>query len=418
MLGLGFSAPTPDPINGIEAEVVVVNSKEELKELGEAGQVKGRIVLFNKKFESYSADVQHRTYGATWAQEHGAVAVLVRSIAPFSLQSPHAGNSLAAKIPAASITAEDAELLARSLNRHQENPKEFPEWPKVKLAMNAKTELKSRTSRNIIIELKGREVPEEVIAVGGHIDSWDVGSGAVDDGAGTFIAWETLRQLSKLERPPRRTVRAVFWTSEENGSPGGRVYAANHPETNSSRHVFAFESDNGVFDPYGIQFTGGRRNGEEIPSTESFDFMTAAGEHFLASREDLGYPGAGHYVLPNGGGADIAPLCRQGVACAQFAPADPFPLPYSTSPYAAQKPVEEEEEENAHHRRHGRHHRKHRRQGKNELDQPRRPIDGGYFYYHHTEADNMNAFTPDQVKNSAAVMAIWTYIVAESRVEL
>ncbi|KAF9215349.1 hypothetical protein BGZ59_001611 [Podila verticillata] len=419
MLGLGFSVPTPDPINGLEAEVVVVRSKEELEELGEAGQLKGRIVLFNKKFESYGADVPHRTYGATWAQEHGAVAVLVRSIAPFSLQTPHAGNSLAAKIPAASITAEDAELLARSLKRHQENPKEFPEWPKVKLAMNAKTELKSRTSRNIIIELKGREAPEEVIAVGGHIDSWDVGSGAVDDGAGTFIAWETLRQLSKLERPPRRTVRAVFWTSEENGSPGGRVYAANHPETNSSRHVFAFESDSGVFDPYGIRFTGGRHNGEEDPSTESFDFMAAAGEHFLASREDLGYPGAGHYILPNGSGADIAPLCRQGVACAQFVPADPFPLTYSTSPYAAPKPVEEEEEEeNAHHRRHGRHHRKHSHHGKHELDQPRRPIDGGYFYYHHTEADNMNAFTPDQVKNSVAVMAIWTYIVAESRVEL
>ncbi|KAG0339971.1 hypothetical protein BG000_000980 [Podila horticola] len=417
MLGLGFSAPTPDPVNGIEAEVIVVRSKEELDVLGEAGQLKDRIVLYNKKYESYSTDVQHRTYGATWAQEHGAVAVLVRSISPFSLQSPHAGNSLAAKIPAASITAEDAELLARSLKRHQENPKEFPNWPKVKLAMNAKTELKSRTSRNIIIELKGREAPEEVIAIGGHIDSWDIGSGAVDDGAGTFIGWETLRQLSKLERPPRRTVRAVFWTSEENGSPGGRVYAANHPETNTSRHVFAFESDNGVFDPYGIRFTGGRRNGEENSSTESFDFMTAAGEQFLATREDLGYPGAGHYVLPDGGGADIAPLCRKGVACAQFTPADPFPLPYSTSPYAAEKPVEEEEHEDGTHH-HGRRHRKHHHHSKHELDQPRRPIEGGYFYYHHTEADNMNAFTPDQVKNSAAVMAIWTYIVAESRVEL
>ncbi|KAG0095932.1 hypothetical protein BGZ93_005243 [Podila epicladia] len=420
MLGLGFSAPTPDPINGIEAEVIVAHSKEELDLLGNSGQLKGRIVLYNKKYESYSIDVQHRTFGATWAQDHGAVAVLVRSISPFSLQTPHAGNSVAAKIPAASISTEDAELLARSLKRHQENPKVFPDWPKVKLAMNAKTELKSRTSRNIIIELKGREAPEEVIAIGGHIDSWDVGVGAVDDGAGAFIGWETLRQLSKLARPPRRTVRSVFWTSEENGSPGGRIYAANHPETNSTRHVFAFESDNGVFDPYGIRFTGGVRNGEENPSTESFDFMTAAGEHFLASREDLGYPGAGHYVLPDGGGADIAPLCKQGVACAHFTPADPFPLPYSTSPYAAEKPAEEKEERDdaAHYLRHGRRHRKYHRHSKRELAQPRRPIEGGYFYYHHTEADNMNAFTPDQVKNSAAVMAIWTYIVAESRVEL
>ncbi|KAF9425120.1 hypothetical protein BGZ94_007821 [Podila epigama] len=414
MLGLGFSVPTPDPKNSLEAEVIVVHSKEELDEIGAAGQVNGRIVLFNKKFVSYNTDVPHRTLGATWAQEYGAVAVLIRSIGPLSLQSPHTGSSLAAKIPAASITAEDAELLARSVKRHQQDPQQFPEWPKVKLTMNAKTELQSRVSRNIIIELKGREAPEEVIAIGGHIDSWDVGSGAVDDGAGCFIAWETVRQLSKLPRPPRRTVRAVFWTSEENGSPGGRVYAANHPETNSSRHVFAFESDNGVFDPYGISFTPGskKRDNADDRLTESFDFMTAAGEHFLASREDLGYPGAGHYVLPNGGGADIAPLCKQGVACAQFTPADPFPVPYSTSPYAVDQPVGEENDDRHPHRRHRRHGKHHH------LEQPRRPVDGGYFYYHHTEADNMNAFTPDQVKNSAAVMAIWTYIVAESRVEL
>lgn len=447
MLGLGFSAPTIK--EGIQAEVIVVTSKLELDQLGQEGQLKDRIVLYNKPFESYNKDVDHRTNGAIWAQEYGAVAALIRSVGPFSLQTPHTGNSAAAKIPAASIGAEDAELLSRSIKRHQQNPEVFTEWPKVHLTMNAFTALKSKVSRNIIVELKGRERPEEVVVVGGHIDSWDVGSGAVDDGAGCFIGWEAVRQLAKLDRPPRRTVRAVFWTSEENGSPGGRVYAANHPETNTTRHVFAFESDNGVFDPWGIKFTGGRRAAEEQDPEKvtSSEFMTLAGEHFLGSREDLSYPGAGQWVLPDGGGADIGPLCRQGVACAQFLPADPFPLPYSTSPYAIKKPasgdddeeneddlvtmfageMEEQEQEQGHphgrrHRHHHgnghRHHRRHHHDKEGELEAPRRPVDSGYFYYHHTEADSMNAFTADQVKNSAAVMAVWTYIAAESNVEL
>lgn len=416
VLGLGFSVPTPDPVNGLEAEIVVVTSKAEVDELGAAGVLKGRIVLYNKPFESYNSDVIFRTQGANWAQEHGAVAVLVRSIGPLSLQSTHTGNSAAAKIPAASVSIEDAQLLSRVYKRHQQDPEQFPDWPKVRLAMNAETALKSKVSRNIIVELKGRETPEEVIAIGGHIDSWDVGVGAVDDGAGCFIAWEALRQLSKLDRPPRRTVRAVFWTSEENGSPGGRVYAANHPETNTTRHVFAFESDNGVFDPYGIKFTAGRRSQEEEEETKfnSYDFMTAAGEHFLGTRKDLSYAGAGKVVLPGGGGADIGPLCKQGVACAHFTPADPFPLAYSTSPYYI-KPSKLTTE--GHRGRHGHHHR-HHHDNDDSIDPPRRPVDSGYFYYHHTEADSMGAFTPDQVKNSAAVMAIWTYIAAESQVEL
>ncbi|KAF8975396.1 hypothetical protein BGZ46_009154 [Entomortierella lignicola] len=419
VLGLGFSVPTPDTKNGLEAEVIVVASKEELDIIGKAGEVKGRIVLFNKPFESYNSDVIYRGSGAIWAQEYGAVAVLVRSVGPLSLQSTHTGNSNAASIPAASVSIEDAQLLARSVQRHLDNPEKFPDWPKVKLTMNAKTALKSKVSRNIIVELKGRETPEEVVVVGGHIDSWDVGSGAVDDGAGCFIAWETIRQLSKLEQPPRRTVRAVFWTSEENGSPGGRVYAANHPETNSTRHVFAFESDNGVFDPYGIRFTAGRQIQENPEKFNSYEFLTAAGEHFIASRKDLSYPGAGSYVLPNGSGADIAPLCKQGVACAHFTPADPFPLPYSTSPYFIKEQLSEDVGHHGphHHHRHHRHHRHHDDNEEEYQDPPRRPVDTGYFYYHHTEADTMGAFTPDQVKSSAAVMAIWTYIAAESRVE-
>ncbi|KAI1300112.1 hypothetical protein EDD11_006310 [Mortierella claussenii] len=431
MLGLGFSPATPSDDQGhnpgLKAEVIVATSKDQFDQLAAAGQLAGRIVLFNKPFESYNSDVVFRSMAATWAQEHGALAVLVRSIGPLSLQSPHTGNQYAASIPAASVSVEDAELLARVLKRHQENPQQFPDWPQVHLTMNAKLALKSKVSRNIIVELKGREKPEEVVVIGGHIDSWDVGSGAVDDGAGCFIAWETLRQLSKLDQPPRRTVRTVFWTSEENGSPGGRVYAANHPETNTSRHVFAFESDNGVFDPYGIKFTAGRHVQENPEKFNSVEFLQAAGETFLGARKDLGYRGAGSVVLPDGGGADIAPLCKQGVACAHFTPADPFPLPYSTSPYYIKGTGDDEENKrHDHHHKHHRHGRRHHGHDhddgddddNDDVDPPRRPVDSGYFYYHHTEADSVGAFTPDQVKNSAAVMAVWTYITAESLVEL
>ncbi|KAK3808392.1 MAG: hypothetical protein J3Q66DRAFT_405714 [Benniella sp.] len=402
ILGLGNSVSTPDPINGLEAEIIVAHSKEELEQLGIAGKVKGRVVLWNKPFGSYDDSVVFRSLGVVWAQEHGAVASLVRSVAPFSLQSPHTGFTDPANIPAAAISHEDAGLLERSLKRHLQDPERFPDWPKVRLIMGASREPQSRISRNTIIELKGRERPDEIVVVGGHIDSWDVGSGAVDDGAGCFIAWETIRQLSRLRRPPRRTVRVVFWTSEEDTSAGGRVYAKNHPETDTERHVFAFESDTGVFDPYGIAFAPGRRHqagSSESVIWDSYDFMTAAGEYFMGERKDLGYPGAGKYVLPDGEGEDIVFLCEQGVACAMFIPADPFPLPYSTSPLAVGK-------ESTKNRKH------------NHLKEPRRPVDNGYFYYHHAEADTMEAFTPDQLKRSAAVMAIWTYIAAESTVDL
>ncbi|KAG0060309.1 hypothetical protein BGZ89_012370 [Linnemannia elongata] len=428
ILGLGYSVSTPDPVNGLTAEVLVVQSKEELDQLGEAGEVKGKIVVWNRRFDSYDTSFMYRLEGAVWAEKHGAVAALVRALGPFSLQTPHTGGSIAAKIPTASISAEDADLLERSLKRHQQDTEQYPDWPKVKLVMGATTDLDARVSRNIIVELKGREKPDEVVVLGGHIDSWDVGSGAVDDGIGCFIAWETIRQLSRLDQPPRRTVRVVFWTSEENTSVGGVVYARNHPESTDSRHVFAFESDTGVFDPYGIGFTPSQTQRNLLRDPKSItpmDYLTA-GEYFLGSREDLGYPGAGRHVLPNGGGADIEPLCEKGVACAHFMPADPFPLPYSTSPYALTKPPleqddDEPEEHPQHHGKHDRNHlhrrHRHHRHHYHPEEAPRRPVDSGYFYYHHTEADTMGAFTPDQAKQSAAVMAVWTYIVAESDIE-
>ncbi|KAF9923716.1 hypothetical protein FBU30_006219 [Linnemannia zychae] len=427
ILGLGHSVGTPDPVNGLTAEVLVVKSKVELDQLGEAGEIKGKVVVWNRRYDSYDTSYMYRLKGAVWAEKHGAVAALVRALGPFSLQTPHTGVANAAKIPTASISAEDADLLERSLRRHQQDPELYPDWPKVKLVMGATTELNARVSRNIIVELKGRENPAEIVVLGGHIDSWDVGSGAVDDGVGCFIAWEAIRQLSKLDRPLRRTVRVVFWTSEENTSVGGIVYAKNHPETKESHHVFAFESDIGVFDPYGIGFTSSLTQRNLLRDPESIaptDYLMAAGEYFLGSRQDLGYPGAGQHVLPNGGGVDIEPLCEKGVACAHFIPADPFPLPYSTSPYALKMGAESQDTTGHEQRLHGKHdckhlHRRHHRHCNHQYysDETRRPVDSGYFYCHHTEADSMGAFTPTQVKQSAAVMAFWTYITAESPME-
>ncbi|KAF9335335.1 hypothetical protein BG006_000336 [Podila minutissima] len=416
MLGLGYSVSTRDPVNGLEAEIIVAHSKGDLDALAAQGLVRGRIVLWNKKFESYNIDSIFRVQGAVWAQEHGAVASLARSAASLSLQSPHTGAAKPAKIPMASVSAEDADLLERALRRHQQDPQAFPDWPKVKLTMSATTELDARVSRNIIFELKGRERPGEVVVVGGHIDSWDVGVGALDDGAGCFIAWETIRQLSRLERPPRRTVRVVFWTSEENTGVGGRVYAKNHPETTDERHVFAFESDMGVFDAYGIAYTPGLRDDDSM-ALSSTQYLEAAGDFFLGSRKDLGYPGAGKHVLPRGFGEDIEPICNRGVACVEFISADPFPLPYSTSPWAVPEPPEAPKKggKKKHDRRRKKHHKHHH--DKNNKQQARRPLDSGYFNYHHTEADSMSVFTPEQLKTSAAVMAVWTYIAAESEID-
>ncbi|KAG0021762.1 hypothetical protein BGZ82_011209 [Podila clonocystis] len=415
MLGLGSSVSTPDPLNGLEAEIIVAHSKEDLAALASQGLVKGRVVLWNKKSESYAIDSVFRVQGAVWAQEHGAVASLARSAASFSLQSPHTGEAIPAKIPMASVSAEDADLLERSLIRHQQDPETFPDWPRVKLTMGATKELDARVSRNIIFELKGRERPGEVVVVGGHIDSWDVGVGALDDGAGCFIAWETIRQLSKLQRPPRRTVRVVFWTSEENSAVGGRVYADNHPETVDERHVFAFESDIGVFDAYGIAYTPGLR--ADSAALSSTQYLEAAGDFFLGSRKDLGYPGAGKHVLPGGFGEDIEPICNRGVACVEFISADPFPLPYSTSPWAVPDPeTPKEKGKEKHHHGRKKHHKNHHDKT-NKKKEARRPLDSGYFYYHHTEADSMNVFTPEQLKTSAAVMAVWTYIAAESEID-
>lgn len=284
MLGLGFSVATPP--GGIRGEVLVVNSFEELE--ARADDAQGRIVLFNVPFTTYGQTVQYRSRGAVAAAQAGAVASLIRSVTPYSQQTPHTGNSSyedgVPRIPHAAITVEDADLLQRMQERGQR--------VELHLRMEAQT-FPDVPGRNVMAEIRGREFPDEVVVFGGHIDSWDVGQGAMDDAGGVVAAWEAIRTMKELGLQPRRTIRAVAWTSEEQGRTGGREYVTEHED---EYHVLAMESDGGVFKPSGFGFTG---------SDEAFAMIQEIGT--LLERIESGT------VTRGGGGADISPLMATGV---------------------------------------------------------------------------------------------------------
>jgi carboxypeptidase Q len=286
VLGLGGSVGTPP--GGVRGEVLVVGSFDELA--ARAGEARGRIVLFDVPFTSYGETVRYRSGGAVEAARAGAIASLIRSVGPFGMQTPHTGGMAyqegVPEIPHAAITLEDAELLRRMSERG--------ERIEVHLRMEAKT-LPDAPSRNVVAELVGRERPEEVVVLGGHIDSWDVGQGAMDDGGGSVAAWEAVRLLSDLGLRPRRTVRVVLWTNEENGLRGGTGYRDAH-EAELDDHVLAIESDSGVFDPIGFGFTG---------SDRAFEIVRAIGSLL----ERVGASA----LTRGGGGADIGPIMERGV---------------------------------------------------------------------------------------------------------
>ena len=254
MLGLGGSVGTPP--GGITADVLVVTGFDDLK--NRVAEAKGRIVLFNVPFTEYRETVIVRTQGAIHAARAGALASLIRSVGPFSMQTPHTGGMSYAdgvkKIPHAALSLEDANMLSRMAARG--------EPLRVRLKMEART-LPDGISRNVIAEIPGREKPEEIVIVSGHIDSWDVGQGAMDDGGGCLAAWEAARLMLKLGLRSKRTVRVVLWTNEENGIRGAMSYAERH-EAALARHTLAIESDSGVFQPTGFGFLGSGRGMEII----------------------------------------------------------------------------------------------------------------------------------------------------------
>jgi carboxypeptidase Q len=247
ILALGTSVGTsPD---GILAPVLVVRSFDELH--NRSNEAYGKIVVYNQPWISYGASVAYRTNGASEAAKYGAIAALVRSVTPLSINSPHTGVQHYAtnvtQIPVASITVEDAEMLWRMQKRGQS--------PMVHLKMEARN-LGETRSHNIVADLKGTLYPEEIVLVSGHIDSWDVGQGAMDDGGGAFVAYNTISLLKYLGLRAKRTIRMVMWTAEEFGIFGGDQYFARHKDEILKNFVMVEESDMGVFKPKGIAFSG------------------------------------------------------------------------------------------------------------------------------------------------------------------
>lgn len=247
ILGLGNSVATPE--GGITAPVLVVGCFEELEE--NSSKAKGKIVVFNQEFVTYGKTLKYRVQGASAAAKAGAVAALVRSLTPMSINSPHTGymtyDENTTRIPTAAITVEDAELLARLQERGSE--------PVVKLVMGAKS-LPPAVSRNTIAELRGNSKPQEVVLLSGHLDSWDVGQGALDDGAGAFISWRALAVLRRLGLRPRRTLRSVLWTGEELHTAGALEYFRRHFTHERDLMNLVMESDSGTFRPLGLSFSG------------------------------------------------------------------------------------------------------------------------------------------------------------------
>ncbi len=290
---LGGSIGTPRA--GITAEVVEVQSLEEARGLGERG--KGKIVFFNRRFDptlintfaAYGGAVDQRHSGASAAASSGAVAVLVRSMTMANDDEPHTGameyEANVPKIPAAALSAKAADTLAKSLKNG--------DLVHVHLKLDCKT-LPDVESANVVGELVGTEKPNEVIVIGGHLDSWDKGVGAHDDGAGCVQTLEALNLLKRAGLHPKRTVRVVLFMNEENGGAGGRAYASKK-RPDGERHIAAIESDSGGFAPRGFGVTAKpevfARFGAWMPVLEPF---------------------GADKLMVGGGGSDVGPLSAQG----------------------------------------------------------------------------------------------------------
>ena len=286
ILGLGGSVGTGP--KGLSGEVFVVTSFDDLK--SRAGEAKGKIVLYNVPFTTYGETVQYRYRGASEAAKVGGIASLVRSVGPYSMNTPHTGTSAyengVKKIPHAAITLEDAAMMGRM--------SKLGLTVKVTLYMEAQS-FKDVLSQNVMGEIVGSEYPDEVIVLGGHIDSWDAGQGAHDDGGGCVAAWQAIKLIKDLGIKPKRTIRAVMWTNEENGLRGGEAYRDAH-FNELDNHILAMESDAGVFKPSGFGFSG---------SDKAFNMLQDIGT--LLKRIESGI------ITKGGGGADIGPIMREGV---------------------------------------------------------------------------------------------------------
>jgi len=346
ILGLGNSVGTPQ--EGITGEVFVVSSFDDLT--ANASQAQGKIILFNAPFVNYGETVLYRVNGASAAAKVGGIAALVRSITPFSLYTPHTGvmrydPSVPTKIPTAAVTIEDAELMARFQSRGQSVV--------VTLKMQAQTKAPV-THYNILAEVEGSLYPEEVIVLGGHSDSWDVGTGCMDDGGGLFSSWSAVLLIHDLVEAgliprPKRTIRNVLWVDEEISGRGAVTYYQDHINE-IPNHVAAMESDGGNFDTVGFGFTG-----------------TPAALQIISQIADLLSPiGAGN-ITQGGSDSDTGLLVQAGVPGLNLKSGGFY-------------------------------------------------VNGGdayYFFFHHTNADTFTAINMDGMRSSVAAFAIMSYVIAD-----
>ena len=298
---LGWSIATP--ASGISAPVIEAASFDELRRLGD--KVKGKIVFFNKamdrsyldSFRAYGEAVPYRGRGAVEAAKQGAAAVLVRSMTLRIDDFPHTGmlqyDPQVAKIPAAAISTLDADFLSNLLRKAD------PVLINLKLSCR---ELPQVASANVVGQIQGGQWPDQIILLGGHLDSWDLGTGAHDDGAGCAQAVEALRLIKESGLTPKRSIRAVLFMNEEFGVTGGRDYAK-AGRRKKEKHIAAVESDRGGFLPVGLSAGGN-------PET----FLK------LRSLEELLRPSGIVWIRPGGGGGDIGPLAGQGTVLMSLVP--------------------------------------------------------------------------------------------------
>ncbi len=298
LCALGASVATP--ADGIIAEVIAVRNFDELKSLPR-DKVAGKIVLFNYPFdkqmaeegrggEAYGEAVVYRSNGPSAAGRQGAAACLIRSVGGTDYRLPHTGQTDygndAPKIPAGAVTAEDADLIAHLV---RQGP------VKMKLILTPQ-QLPDVESYNVIGDIKGSQYPEQVIIVSGHLDSWDLGTGAIDDAAGVAVSMEAANLIQKLHLKPKRTIRVIAWMNEENGLAGSKQYGKDH-EKEMSGHFAAMETDGGAGHPLGINIRG-------KPEVKKMLAPVAA---------ILQESGAGMLNLVEHCGADIEPLEKANV---------------------------------------------------------------------------------------------------------
>jgi hypothetical protein len=355
MIGLGGTVATPK--KGLTAPVIVVTSWDDLK--AKAADVKGKIVLYDVPMPAWSEDkgsgygdvVLYRWAGASQAAKLGAVGAMVRSVTARSLRTPHTGSmgyeDGVTKVPNVAVSVEDAELIHRLYDSG--------ETVKVTIRTSGKF-LPDAESANVLGEIKGSEKPDEIVVISAHIDSWDVGQGAHDDGAGVVACMQALAVLRQLGLQPRRTIRVVLYTNEENGIRGGRGYAKDHA-AELTKHVGALEMDIGGFAPRGFDVDDGLD--DELGAAHG----SSRRDRMVARMTDLATllaPIQATRVKAGHAGTDVEPLAKAGV------PAVGLVTDNRT-----------------------------------------------YFDIHHTEADTLDKVDPAQLADNVAALAVWAFVVAD-----